>query len=185
MPDLDAEAPLSDGLPFTAGDAALRTTQPDAITVVAPYGPDLERLNAVLSAEHGLTFPEANRATGREGMRLIWSGRAQALLVGKAPCTSAAAPHAALTDVTDGWAVLHLTGEGAADVLARLTSLDLRAGHFKRGHSARSELGHVPASITRVSDGFMILVMRSFAKSTAKYLMRAMQGVAAREAVDR
>ena len=91
------------------------------------------------------------------------------------------AVHAALTDQSDGWTVVQLQGAGAANVLARLTPLDLRPAIFKRGHTARTDLMHMASSITRTSDDtFMIMVFRSMAGTLLNDLQRAMEGVASR-----
>ena len=107
-------------------------------------------------------------------------GREVALLMGPAPDASLAA-HAALTDQSDAWIVVRLEGAGARDVLARLTPIDLRDSVFKRGHTARTELAHMMASLTRVGpQAWQIMVFRSFAQTLAHDLKTAMQGVAAR-----
>ena len=87
-----------------------------------------------------------------------------------------------MTDQSDGWAVMRLEGAGARDVLARLCPLDLRAPVFKRGHTARSLLGHMNASITRVGvNAFEIMVFRSMANTAVHELNEAMKSVAAQK----
>ncbi|MDZ7708965.1 MAG: hypothetical protein U5K36_01705 [Roseovarius sp.] len=83
------------------------------------------------------------------GCRALWFDHAHVMLMGPAP-DPGLAEVAALVDQSDAWAVVRLDGDDAADVLARLTPLDLRKEHFKRGHTARSELAHMPAAITRI-----------------------------------
>ncbi len=74
-----------------------------------------------------------------------------------------------------------LEGERAAEVLARVTPIDRRPEVFKRGHTARTELQHMMASITKTADDtFLILVFRSFADTLLHDLRTAMEGVAAR-----
>jgi heterotetrameric sarcosine oxidase gamma subunit len=74
-----------------------------------------------------------------------------------------------------------LKGAGAVDVLARLVPLDLREGHFKRGHTARSQVMHMQASVTRLaSDEFMIMVFRSMAGTLVHDMKQAMAAVASR-----
>ena len=91
------------------------------------------------------------------------------------------AGHAAMVDQSDGWAVLRLEGAGAAEVLARLVPLDLRAPQFRRGHTARTELQHMMASLTRLGpDAFLIMVFRSMARTLVHDLTSAMEAVAAR-----
>ena len=91
------------------------------------------------------------------------------------------AEHAALTDQSDAWLVVRLEGAGARDVLARLTPVDLRDSAFKRGHTARTELAHMMASLTRVGpQAYQVLVFRGFSQTLAHDLKSAMEGVAAR-----
>ena len=127
-----------------------------------------------------MAFPAPGRATGKEGSRAIWFGRETALLCGPAPCDSLARC-AALTDQTDAWCSLALTGEAAEAVLARLVPLDLRKSAFKRGHTARSLVEHVHTSITRTgTDSFLILAFRSMAQTLRHDLETAMESVALR-----
>ena len=102
------------------------------------------------------------------------------MLIGPEPDASLG-EYAALTDQSDGWAVVRLEGKGAGDVLARLVPLDLRPASFKRGHSARTDLAHMMASLTKVGENaFQIMVFRSMARTLVHDLKTAMEGVAAR-----
>ena len=87
----------------------------------------------------------------------------------------------ALTDQSDAWAVLRLSGAASEDVLARLVPVDLRGSKFKRGHTARSQLQHMMVSVTRTgTTAFDIMVMRSFAATADHELSVAMKFVASR-----
>ena len=102
------------------------------------------------------------------------------MLVGPAP-DPALSEQAVMVDQSDAWAVVRLDGTGAREVLARLTPLDLREGHFKRGHTARSELAHMPAAITRIgARAYQVMVFRAMAGTLVHEMRVAMQGVAAR-----
>ena len=91
------------------------------------------------------------------------------------------AAEGAITDQSDAWAFMRLTGAGAEDVLARLVPVDLRLAVFMPGQTVRTELMHMMASITRSGDdSFDIMVMRSFAKTAVHDLHEAMKSVAAR-----
>ncbi len=110
----------------------------------------------------------------------MWFGRDLVLLIGPEPHGSLAR-HAAIVDQSDAWAVVRLQGAGAEAVLARLVPVDLRAAHFKRGHTLRSQLQHMNVSITRVAaDAFQIMAFRSMAQTLVHDLKTAMEGVAAR-----
>ena len=177
---LEAASPCAGLLPLSIGALNLSEPAPGHLTALAPYKDKGKALGTALKAAHGMALPAPNRATGKDGARAIWFGRAHVLLMGPAP-DPGLTDHAALTDISDGWAVLRLDGAGAADVLARLTPIDLRMGQFRRGHTARTEVKHMQAAITRLGDeAFLIMVFRSMAATLVHDLRVAMQGVAAR-----
>ncbi|QIE45174.1 sarcosine oxidase subunit gamma [Pseudohalocynthiibacter aestuariivivens] len=183
MTELIARTPCQGLLPIDIGDLALSEAHVGTITSISPYKGKDDAASASLKAAHGMAFPAPNRTTGKEGNRAVWFGQRQALLIGPAP-DPVLVDHAALTDQSDGWAVVRLTGPGAANVLARLVPLDLRDRHFRTGHAARTDLMHMNASLTRIGvQSWQIMVFRAFAQTLAHDLKTAMQGVAARAGV--
>ena len=177
MVSLIAKTPCEGLLPLTVGRCTLAEVLPGAITSIMPAKGQETAVSDAIKAAHGMVFPAAGRATGRDGARLIWSGQGQALLVGPA---SGPIDGAAVTDQSDAWAVMRLEGEEAEDVLARLVPVDLRAAVFKRGHTARTMLFHMSCSITRVGpNAFDIMVFRSMARTAVHELTVAMKSVAA------
>ncbi|TNJ41804.1 sarcosine oxidase subunit gamma [Phaeobacter sp. B1627] len=180
MDDLSAKSPCEGLLPATVGGFTLREEPPTTLTLIAPYAGQEAALSAAMDAAHGLAFPAPNRTTGSGEARAVWFGRRQAVLMGPDAQPGLAA-HAALTDISDGWAVVRLDGDRAEDVLARLVPVDLRPRVFQPGHTARTELRHMMASLTRVSaKSFQIMVFRSFAETLVHDVKTAMEAVAAR-----
>lgn len=180
MADLMAKSPLDDMAPLTVGGVTLAEVNLGTLTSIAPYQGQAKALGAALKDAHGMAWPAPNRTTGKEGARAIWFGREMTLLAGPAP-DAGLAQHAALTDQTDAWTAVHLSGRGVEDVLARLIPLDLSAATFRRGHTARTQVQHMNGSVTRVgADAFLILVFRSMAGTLLHDLQRAMESVAAR-----
>ena len=180
MVDLIVQTPMDGFAELTIGSVTLSELQLGPITSIAPYKGQGKALSAALKSAHGMAIPAPNRTTGRVGARAIWFGREQCILIG-IDADADLMDHAALTDQSDGWTVVQLQGGGGADVLARLTPVDLRADVFKRGHTARTDLMHMAASITRTADDtFMIMVFRSMAGTLLHDLQRAMEGVASR-----
>lgn len=177
MASLVEMTPCRGMAPKTIGTVTLSEVLPGAITSLSPL--KCASLK-VLKQAHGLAFPAPGRATGKAGKRVIWTGRNQAILIGPEPAPELAQAFA-MTDQSDAWAVLRLDGTGWRDVLARLTPLDLREGVFKRGHTARSQLGHMNMSLTRTgTETVEIMVFRSMAQTAVHELTQAMTGVAAR-----
>lgn len=162
------------------GKATLTEVDLGPLTTVAPYKGRDGKLGEALKAAHGMAWPGVNRATGKQGARAIWFGQRMALLAGPEPDPKLA-EHAALCDQSDAWVAVTLEGEAAAEVLARVVPIDLRPQVFKRGHTARTELQHMMASVTKLGEGsFLILVFRSLADTLLHDLKTAMEGVAAR-----
>ena len=180
MVELTAMTPLDGMAPVAIGKVTLSEVDLGRLTTVAPYKGRDDKLGEALKAAHGMAWPGPNRATGKQGARAIWFGQRMALLAGP-EADATLAEHAALTDQSDAWVAVTLEGEQAAEVLARVTPIDLRPQVFKRGHTARTELQHMMASITKTADDtFLILVFRSFADTLLHDLRTAMEGVAAR-----
>ena len=166
------EQPALTGLPVGFGATSLRAMDPGVVTAIQPYpGRDLQ--------PH-LPFPAPGAVIDLgAGARIVWAGRETAFLIGRAaPDLSGLA---AVTDQSDGWAWIELTGTDAAAVLARVCPLDLRQQGFPTGTSARSTIGHIPALLIHTGgDRFDIAVFRSMAHSCLHELTAAMRAVAAR-----
>lgn len=183
MTRLAAMTPCADLLPLEIGGVTLTEETPGALTAIAPFRGRDDDCSAALLAAHGLALPQPNRMTASVKAQAVWFGWRMALLIGPAP-DPGLGRHAALTDLSDAWAIARLDGPGACDVLARLTPLDLRDAVFGQGHTARSELAHMAASITRVGpQAFRIIVFRSVARSFVHEMKTAMEAVAARTAL--
>lgn len=180
MTDLTAKSPCAGLLPLNIGTVTLSEEEAGAMTSLAPFRGRSKGLSVALKAAHGMGYPAPGRATGKAGARVIWFSQGQALLMGPEPGSSLG-KHAALSDQSDAWAVVRLEGKGCVDVLARLVPLDLRPTRFKRGHTARTDLAHMMASLTKTGENaFQIMVFRSMAGTLVHDLKTAMEGVAAR-----
>jgi heterotetrameric sarcosine oxidase gamma subunit len=163
-------------LPLSAGGVTLSEVLPEAITSVAPFAGQDAAVSASLDAAVGAAFPEPNRWAGSAAARAVWTGPGQAMVIGRRVTPEGAA----LTDQSDGWAVLRVEGEGAEAVLARLVPVDVRRRHMPPGHAARTLLHHMTCTLLRVDDtAFEILVFRSMAATAVHHLETAMRSVAA------
>lgn len=181
MADLIAKTPCAGlGLPLTIGAVTLSEIDGKVLTLIAPYRDAEGQISDTLKQHHGMALPTAGRSTTKSGARALWFGQGKTLLMGPAPATDLA-KGAAITDQSDAWAIVQLSGDAAEDVLARWVPIDLRAASFKRGHTARTLVGHMMASVTRTgANSFQIMVFRSMAQTLVHELSTAMQNVATR-----
>lgn len=179
VPELIAKSAL-EGRSLTLGGVTLAELDPGPITSVALY-PGGAKLAAKGLKALGLSFPAPNSFADKKGARIVWTGREQAFVIGAHP---PALEGAALTDQTDGWTVLGLSGAAAVDVLARLVPVDLRLSAFPVGRVARTQVNHMNAVILRTGDyALEIMVFRSMARTAWHELETTMAMVAARQAV--
>jgi sarcosine oxidase subunit gamma len=180
VPELIAKSALEGQEPLHLGAVTLAEAVVGPITSVAVF-PGAAKAVAKGMKGLGLTFPAPNTFVDKKGVRLIWTGRDQAFLIGVEP---PALEGAAVTDQSDGWAVLVVSGVGAVDVLARLVPLDMRLPAFPVGRAVRSGLNHMNAVILRTGDyAFEVMVFRSMARTAWHEIEAAMQAVAARQAL--
>ena len=180
MAELIAKTHCAGLLPLTIGALRLTERASDDITSIAPFTRQEEAVSDLLKQTIGHPLPGPGATCGDDATRLICMGRGQVLLV-CAPVPEGLDQLAALTDQSDGWAMMRLSGAGASDVLSRLCPLDLRRTTFAIGQTARTELAHMMASVTRIdAQVFDLMVMRSFARTAVHDLNSAMKSVLAR-----
>lgn len=177
MIDLQETSPAAGLLPITVGTVALREIVPARVVSVLPYASATPQ---ALKKTLGMPFPAPGGTQQRDGLRAVWIGQNEALLIGERTPDDLAY-HAALVDQTDMWCFVELTGAQVEDVLARLVPIDLRQAVFATGTTARTLLGHLTASVTRTGDStFEVAVFRSMAGTLIHDLQAALEAVAAR-----
>lgn len=169
--------PCAGLLPITVGTVSLTEFVVDQITSIAPYGGKDKQVSAALKDQIGVGLPSVGRSLGKGDVLVQWAGHRTWFLRGEVSLDGLAA----VTDQSDAWAIVEIAGSGVEHVLARLVPVDLRASTFKKGHTARTLLGHMNVLITRTgAQMFEIMAMRSMAGTLVHELEQAMRGVAAR-----
>ena len=167
--------PFDGLLPLSVGPWSVTEVDVGRMSSVARFAGKADAVASALPTG----FPAPNRMLSKDGARAIWTGPGQALVTGDLPDLAGIA---AVTDQSDAWAVARIEGPGVEEVLARLVPVDLSPGVFKRGHTARTLVGHMTASVTRLGPkAIEIMVMRSMAATLHHELERATTGVAARQ----
>ena len=179
MANLVERTPCEGLLPVTIGSVTLSEVVIERMAAVAPFKGKEGAVSAALKEACDIVFPAPNRTSSKGDARAVWAGQGRANVIGcDLPDLSGLA---AVTDQGDGVAAVKIEGDGAEAVLARLVPLDLRAATFKCGHTARSLVNHMTASITRLGPkSFEVMVMRSMAQTLVHELTEAAEGIAAR-----
>jgi heterotetrameric sarcosine oxidase gamma subunit len=175
--NLIALSPCDGLLPLSVGGLELAEVPQAQIFSVAPFKGQERAVSAKLKDQIGMGLSAPNRTTGKGAQAVQWFGHGVWLVTADVDLNGLAA----VTNQSDGWAIVRISGAGVENVLARLVPVDLRAAVFKNGHTARTMLGHMTVSVTRTgANAFEILAMRSMAGTLVHELETAMRGVTAR-----
>lgn len=166
MAELIAKGPLDGQAPVKGGGAELSVAGGQPIWSIALF-----------PGKAAMHLPEPGKWIKASGGRLVWTGLDQALLIGG---TLPEGLDAAVTDQSDGWACLRLTGPGAEAALARLVPVDLRAVAFPPGSAIRAPLNHMSSVILRDAEGIDLLVFRSMARTAWHELAEVLAQLEAR-----
>jgi heterotetrameric sarcosine oxidase gamma subunit len=161
-------------------DTPVRITArgPLDIAQVAAFG-DPAQTAERLSKHFGLTItPAPNRAVAAGDVTMLWHGAGQWLIV-RTPGAKQLADElaalfgedAAVIDFGHARTAFRFEGDGARDVLARGTSIDLRPAYFAPGACALTALGKIGALLHAVGpETIDVYVARSYAQAFAEWL---------------
>lgn len=149
--------------------------QQQMATVMAYHGRRAE-LAARLQAGYGLALPDGPCRTSSPGVAMIGLGPRTWLFTRAAGVPIApelaevVGDTAAVTDQSDGYAMLRLSGPRLREVLAKGVSIDLHDEVFVPGSAAATSCAHLGVILWRLEDAdghpvFELAVFRSFAHS--------------------
>ena len=167
-------------LPIKVSNTSIVEVDGLILTSISPLKNKTEKLADHLKKSHGLSLPNKGRSTGKEGMRALWFGQ-HTLLVGPKP-DGKLSKFGVLTDQSDAWVILRMSGDLIEDVLMRLSPVDVRLRTFKVGSVVRTGLLHVNVTMHRVGANTIdVYGFRSMAKTLCHELTQALSSVAARD----
>lgn len=138
-------------------------------------GVDKSRLESLL----GTVLPENPQEKVNNESTAYWLGPNDWLLVDPAPDANRVADALreatdgatyALTDVSDAWSIIDISGDDAPSKLAEGCSVDFQDAAFPTGRYALTRLQHLSVIIHRLDDSFRILVDRSVARFMRDWL---------------
>jgi len=177
--ELIALTPLAGHVPLTVGRFDLTEADLGPIHSVAPLPGRRAALDAALLAA-GFVFPAPSEMHEGPAGRMVWAGRDLAFLMGAAPSDAVRAA-AAVTDQSDGWAALRLSGRGIADVLARLVPVDCGDGALPPGRAVRTQINHMPGLLLREgAEAVVLMTFRSMGATLVHEVAEAARRVSAR-----
>ncbi len=158
------------------GDAVVALAPPRSMASIALYGNELTALLDVL----GGTLPLPGRQLTVDGVRYLWSGPASWLALAPnddpdfaAKLAVRLAGRAAVTEQSDGRAILRVQGAAARVALTKLLPIDLHPGVFTEGSTALTLAGHINVQIWRTENMFELACFRSFAGALSAALSEA------------
>lgn len=171
---LIAEPPLA-GYDETFGDMRLVAPADFALVSIAlPLGREDKALKAIKTG-YGVDLPEVGESIlSKDGkVRLLRMAQDQAFVMFTHSKPDAAQvvskkikDSAYVTDQTDVWTALHLSGPSSRRALERICPIDLDTETFAEGHVARTVMEHLGVVILRdAADSFVLLSASSSAGS--------------------
>lgn len=165
--------PALDGFEKDTGDVALKELTDRAIVSLACPNGGKTKLTAAIKKAWGLSWPKVGKVRKAKGVQLLGLQPDQAFAIferqNDTPVTDIAKAlggTAYLTDQSDSWVALKITGPGARPALERICMLDLDPKAFPPGKVARTAMEHLGTVITcDAADIYTLLSARSSARS--------------------
>ena len=183
---LTAQTPL-DGVRLEVGGTILEEVSDLAICSLAiPLDGDKDFTRA-LKAAFGLSVPAVDRSVARGETRLLGLQQGQFFLLfpdeGSDPVSEIRAQlgeTAYMTDQSDGWVLLRLSGPLCLAALARICPLDLDPAVFPPDAVARTLMEHLGVVILREAEAsFLLMSARSSASSFLHAVETSLRNVVA------
>ena len=178
-------APPLAGTDITIGDARLAAPADLAIVAIAlPLGGEKAALAAIKKG-YGVDLPEPGKSVEADGATLLRLAPDQAFVLFTRAEPDAEAVVAAklgdtvyLTDQTDAWCALDLSGSASRSVLERICQVDLHPGSFAVGDLARTVMEHLGSIVLRQDDdNYRLLSMSSSANSFLHAVETSMKNI--------
>ncbi len=154
----------------------LRTTPQRSIASIARRrSGSTQALSSALQSAHELELPAPGAFTVNASLLVIWAGLNQWLAFGDMQThprlhddlQASIGEHADITEQTDAWATVAISGEHSRAVLERVCALDLGPQAFPPGSAARTTMEHLNVIIACVetSPTFVLASASSSAQS--------------------
>jgi sarcosine oxidase subunit gamma len=155
------------------GTELVKLAPPQSIVSIAAFHGGLP-VGEVL----GVALPETPRRVTVDGVMYLWAGPESWLAIADGPALeprlAVVQNIAAITDQSDGRAILSVAGRHAREILARLVPIDLHPSAFPADATALTLAGHISVQIWQDEAGdFQLACFRSFAEALYHSLAEA------------
>lgn len=124
-----------------------------------------------LQTHCGLSWPEVTQSTSNESTDCLGLQPEQVMLLSQCSdndhtdLENSLTSDTVVTDQTDSWVVVEVSGDRTHDVLERICPIDLHEDTFKIGQVARTSMEHSSVIVFRQTDRWVLLSPRSSAES--------------------
>ncbi len=142
---------------------------------LAVYAEGEKKLNTVLKKSFGVELPSAGKQNSNGSNKVFSTANSQWFLDVPSPLSdkllSDLSERAALTDQSDSWVDVRLSGPKVLIHLERICPIDLHEDHFPVGSVARTMMEHIAVIFIRDEDtdkgesSYRILAAQSYKKS--------------------
>lgn len=163
----------SNRLPISRAGFHIECLEFARITSVSAFRGEAEGVAAQLREQIGIEFPKPGWSASNGTSMVAWFQADQWMVFGPEIALS----NAAMTDQTDGWAGLAVTGDLVCDAMDRLSAINVRS--MVPGQVARTELAHQMGLAVRTETGVQVWVMRSLARDFLNHLETTLGAIAA------
>lgn len=164
------QSPLAHRNPLTGDDVQMREWPHLNKTMLRG---DLKTLGAAVKSVENMKAPTASQSTYSDQCAIHWIGPDTLMVIAGEDTALSDSFSSALngkacqvTNITNNYTVIELSGDKARDVLQKLSTLDLDAAIFKKGSVAGTAFAHsnvVLACRLDAPDTFDIVIRRSHA----------------------
>lgn len=142
--------------------------------------PTSTTLASAVATTLGHSLPAINQVVNEDNHLIVGLGPSEWLIVCENGAdmthglsTGLADAYALVADVSGGYTQLLITGNNAADMLEKGTTVDLHASVFKVGDAYTTLLAKAPVTIIKQKDGMLVICRRSFADHLARWAVDA------------
>lgn len=132
-----------------------------------------------LQAQCGVSWPDITRSTSQASTHCLGLQAEQLFVLSQhsddehITLAKKLAEHCVVTDQSDSWVTLEVSGERTRDVLERICPIDLNEATFSNGNVARTTMEHLGVIIFRQGESFLMLSARSSADSFLHSLIQS------------